>query len=66
MTHHIVRQGMTDLLVPVWGIDPACHQLSPSSRLYEPTLQFRLPSDSIAINLITSTDHTMERLLMMS
>lgn len=46
---HLWRQGMIDLLLPIWRVDPG--------------LQFWLSSDGIAVDLVTTANHAVVRLL---
>jgi hypothetical protein len=57
---------MADLALPVRGIDPIYRSAIDHINLKKHTLQLWLSGDGITIDLITSSDHTMQWFLVVS
>lgn len=68
VTYHFFSQFETDLAFPGRGVDPACTsaRFLTDYEMFEHTLKLGLSSDGITVDLITTSDHTVQRLSVVS
>ena len=66
-TYHLLGQNESNLLLPGWCVDPSyTSAISVTSGWLELTLKLGLSGDGITVDLITSSDHTVHRLSVVS